>query len=305
MALPSDSSGSVLVTGLSGFTGQHLQSALESAGYQICDSEPGGHPDFDLTDRSTIERLLDRTRPNFVVHLAGISFVAHGDVEKFYVVNTVGTTNLLRSLHHSGLPLRRIIIASSANIYGNATVEPIDESVRPAPVNDYACSKLAMEFLARTWFSQLPLVITRPFNYTGPGQALHFVIPKIVDHFARRANRIELGNLDVVRDFSDVRTTTDVYCRLLSDGATGETYNICSGQGYSLHWILDCLSKISGHFPRIQVNPEFVRQTDVKRLVGSNARLTNAIGPLRHGDFSETLRWMYESRCEELSSATV
>ena len=305
VALRSDAGSRVFVTGLSGFTGCHLVSALEAAGYSLCDSECEDLPDFDLTDQLTIERVLDRVRPELVIHLAGVSFVAHGRASDFYAVNTVGTTNLIEALHRSNLPLRRVILASSANIYGNAVVEPISELTPPAPVNDYACSKLAMEFLACKWFDRLPIVITRPFNYTGPGQALHFVVPKIVDHFARRAPRIELGNLDVVRDFSDVRAVADVYCRLLSSQTRGEILNICSGRGLTLQWIIDRLSEISAYCPRIEVNQEFVRTSDVKRLVGSNDKLLRAIGPMKHIDFSETLRWMYESRCKELSAAVM
>ena len=305
MAFPSDSRGRVLVTGLSGFTGRHLRPLLELAGYSICDSEPDGGPDFDLTNLVTIEHMLDRTRPDFVLHLAGISFVAHGDPAAFYAVNTVGTTNLLDACHRSRLPIRRIVIASSANVYGNATVESIVESTPPVPVNDYACSKLAMEFMARTWFDRLPIVIARPFNYTGPGQALHFVVPKIVDHFARKSKRIELGNLDIMRDFSDVRATADVYCRLVSGATVGETYNICSGRGHSLQWIVDRLTQISGHSLCVKVDPVFVRETDVQRLVGSNEKLVKAVGPPQFVDFSETLRWMYEARCEELRAVVV
>jgi len=297
VALPSDTRGRVFVTGLSGFTGRHLQSVLESAGYSVCDSEPGGRPDFDLTDPVTLDHIVKRTRPDFVIHLAGISFIAHGDAKDFYLVNTVGTTNLLQSLYRNCASLRRVILASSANVYGNASVELVAESTPAAPVNDYACSKLAMEFVARTWFDRLPIIITRPFNYTGPGQPHHFVVPKIVDHFARNAQRIELGNLDIVRDFSDVRAIVDVYCRLLDGATVGETYNVCSNQGHSLQWIIDCLTQISGHSPCIEVNPDFVRENDVTRLIGSNEKLVRAIGPLRFVNFSETLRAMYEARC--------
>lgn len=304
MAFRSEPCGRVLVTGLNGFTGYHLVSALESAGYSVCASEPDGRPDFNLTDQPTIERMLDRVRPESVIHLAGISFVAYGKASDFYSVNTVGTTNLIEALHRSALPLRRVILASSANVYGNAIAETISEVTSPSPVNDYACSKLAMEFLARTWFDRLPIVITRPFNYTGPGQALHFVVPKIVDHFARRVPQIELGNLDVIRDFSDVRSIADVYCRLLTSPTRGEIYNICSGNGLTLQWIIDRLAEISGHSLHIEVNQDFVRTTEVKRLIGSNDKLLEAIGPMKYVDFSETLRWMYESRCQELRQAT-
>ena len=305
MVLPSEARGRVLVTGLSGFTGRHLRTALEAAGYVVCDSEPNGEPTFDLNEPSSIDKLLERMYPDYVCHLAGLGFVPHGDISGFYDINTVGTTNLLEAISQSGLSLRRIVIASSANVYGNATVESIDESTTPAPVNHYACSKLAMEHMARTWFDRLPIIITRPFNYTGIGQATHFVIPKIVDHFARRSAQIELGNLDVIRDFSDVRAVASVYSRLMDAGTVGETYNICSGHGHSLKSIIDSVADISRHSVNVEVNPLLIRESDVKRLIGSNAKLVSAIGPLGFANLGATLRWMYNARLEELGAAGI
>jgi nucleoside-diphosphate-sugar epimerase len=149
-----------------------------------------------------------------------------------------------------------------------------------------------MEHMAATYCSRLPIVITRPFNYTGPGQSERFLVPKIVGHYARRESRIELGNLEVVRDFSDVRTVADVYCRLLEAPVAGETLNICSGIGRSLRWLVDECARLSEHGLELVVRPDLVRNADAPRLVGSNARLLQAIGPLQHNDFGTTLQTM-------------
>jgi GDP-6-deoxy-D-talose 4-dehydrogenase len=233
-------------------------------------------------------------QPAYVIHLAGISFVPHGDAAEVYGINTLGTSHLLECIHQVVPGVRKVILASSANIYGNATQEPITEDTPPCPVNHYGCSKLSMEFIARTWFDRLPVVITRPFNYTGRGQAPHFLVPKLVSHFVRRAPAIELGNLDVVRDFSDVRMVCDAYTRLLQAPVRSAVLNVCSGIGRSLRSVVKQLEEICGHAPQINVDPALVRAVEVHRLVGSNDALKQAIGPLSYLDFSATLDWMCE-----------
>lgn len=280
----------VWITGHGGFTGRHLSAALRDAGY-----EPVPAPDlpaFDLRDPASIERELARAKPDYVIHLAAVTFVAHGRAADFYEVNTVGTANLLDALARRPTPPRKVLLASSANVYGNARVEPITEDTPPAPVNHYACSKLAMEHLAHTYFDRLPILLTRPFNYTGVGQPAHFLVPKLVSHYAQRLPAIRLGNLDVVRDFSDVRALAVAYVRLLDAALVGTAVNICSGTGWALQAILDRLAALSGHAPRIEVDPAFVRASEVKRLVGGSSKLIDAIGPLPHGDFGATLAWM-------------
>jgi GDP-6-deoxy-D-talose 4-dehydrogenase len=304
LASPTEPSERVLITGLSGFTGHYLSASLEASGYSICESDRDDMPDYELTDLGSIKSLLARTQPDVIFHLAARSFVADGNSVAFYAVNTVGTTNLLRAAYESGHTPKRIVVASSANVYGNTIVDPIVESTPPAPVNDYACSKLAMEHMVRTWMDRLPIIITRPFNYTGIGQSEQFLVPKLVDHFARKADVIRLGNQDVVRDFSDVRRTVAAYCRLMQTGESGETYNICSGQGLSLRWLFEQLTDISGFRPSIEIDQSLVRKTEVKRLVGSNSKLENAVGRLPYSEFRETLRWMYEERVKQLGPLT-
>jgi nucleoside-diphosphate-sugar epimerase len=238
--------------------------------------------------------VVNEARPDYVIHLAALSFVGHSDATAFYAVNAVGTTNLLEALAASKLNPRRIVIASSANVYGNATAEPITEATPPAPVNHYAASKLAMEMMVRTYADRLPIVMTRPFNYTGVGQSVNFLVPKLVAHFAQRRDFVELGNLDVVRDFSDVRAVAQAYLRLLSADVPEGVTNLCSGVGRSLRWVLEQLTELSGQSLEIRVNPEFVRASEVHRLVGSSIRMEGALGALPHRDFRETLAWMLD-----------
>ncbi len=288
-----------LITGLAGFTGRYLASELESAGYRVFGTahvnEPLGKDmvAVDLCNRAELERVVADIRPDVVAHLAAISFVAHGDVEAIYRTNVIGTRNLLGSLVNLADKPHAVLLASSANIYGNASVALIDESVAPSPANDYAVSKLAMEYMARLWMDRLPIVIARPFNYTGVGQAPQFLLPKIVGHFQQGERVIELGNIDVERDFSDVRMVARAYAALLAKAPASEVFNVCSGAAYSLKEVLAIMAEIAGYEIEVRVNPAFVRANEVKRLQGDAGKLRRVIGDAGAIPLRDTLRWMY------------
>ncbi|WP_334034163.1 NAD-dependent epimerase/dehydratase family protein [Burkholderia cepacia] len=292
----------ILITGISGFTARHLVGALLRAGHDVCGVAHRPLPSAsvrthvcDLLDKAKLTDILAEERPDAIVHLAAIAFVAHGDVNAIYRTNVLGTRTLLDAVAASGCSPRSLLVASSANVYGNADVEVIDESVAAQPANDYAVSKLAMEYVARLWEGRLPITVVRPFNYTGVGQSTDFLLPKIVSHFRDRAPVIELGNLHVVRDFSDVRVVVNAYVRLLDGDFAGQTFNVCSGVGSALQDILEIMRELAGYCPEIRVNPSFVRANEVQRLIGSKVKLEQAIGPLEAIPLRDTLRWMLEN----------
>ena len=301
----------VLITGADGFTGRYLAAELQRAGYEVHGlvREPvdsGGVAGVsalhvaDLSDTPGLATVVREVQPDKVIHLAAIAFVAHGDIEAIYRTNLVGTRNLLEALAQSKAPLNGVLLASSANVYGNSVGGVLDETTPPAPANDYAVSKLAMEYAARLYADRLPLIMARPFNYTGVGQAESFLIPKIISHVRRRAPLIELGNLDVARDFSDVRNVVQLYRQLLeAPAAVGQTFNVCSGQAWSLNDVLTMAREISGHNFEVRVNPAFVRQNEVKTLVGNRAKLDAVVGqaprPMPEIALRDTVRWMLEA----------
>lgn len=300
MASPSESiPRRVLITGVGGFTGRHVALELQKAGYEVCglSHEAGGRREsIDLLDADVVRAEVARVRPRAVIHLAAVAFVAHGDVDELYRTNIIGTRHLLSALADLQLPPEIVVLASSANVYGNASeAVALDEAAPVAPTNDYAVSKLAMEYMARTWSGRLPLVFSRPFNYTGVGQDERFLIPKIVAHFRRGERHIELGNLDVWREFMDVRTVAWAYRRLLETRGEGDTFNICSGTSHSLREVLEMMAGIAGYSIEVDVNPAFVRSNEVRRLAGDPGRLQSRIGMLPQRSLSETLRWMYEA----------
>lgn len=290
-----------LVTGLSGFTGRFLKQRLEQDGHRVIGlSNSKNQPEngifqADLMNLSQLKSVIAKVNPDYVVHLAAIAFVGHGDTDEIYQTNLIGTQHLLQALSELPVTPKHIILASSANTYGNAQVEPIIETTPFTPVNDYAVSKVAMEYMARTWQDKLPISIVRPFNYTGVGQSSQFLLPKIVMHFKEKAEVIELGNLDVVRDFSDVRDVVDAYAKLIQHEANCAAYNVCSGIGVSLLDVVQTMRVISSHDINVRVNPNFVRANELKRLVGSDNKLSSIIGERDKHSLEETLLWMYNN----------
>ena len=289
----------VLVTGIDGFTGKHLANALKLSGFKVVglsDQSTDADDVFmcDLLDKENLQQVVAKIQPNYVVHLAAISFVGHGNTDDFYRVNVVGTVNLLEALLKLEKKPEKVLVASSANVYGDCDKSPILETQQPLPVNHYAMSKLSMEFMARTYLDRLPLFFTRPFNYIGLGQAESFVIPKLISHFTKKARVIELGNLNVEREFNDVRFVCDAYLRLLDVAKPGEVYNICSGKPVILSSVIELLTEMTGHQINVKVNPTFVRENEVHQLFGSSQKLLNTIGPIQQPLLKETLTWMLD-----------
>lgn len=277
----------LLVTGADGFTGRHFSRSAEADGYEVfpllCN----------LVDAEAVAKEVSAIGPSHVCHLAAVSAVTHADEAAFYQVNLFGTLNLIKALQQLPVAPQKILLASSANVYGNIKASAsISECLCPKPVNHYAMSKLAMEHMALTYINQLPIVITRPFNYTGVGHDNRFVVPKIVEHFAKGATKIELGNLDVEREYNDVRMVNDAYLKLLSMGKSGEIYNVCSGRTFSLRVVVSMLENIVGRPMALTVNPAFVRPNEVYRLAGDGTKLEEAVGSLTQVPLEETLGWM-------------
>ena len=276
----------LLVTGAHGFTGKHFVKAAHDHGHEIVALQ------VDLKNRDAVKRQVLQAAPEAVVHLGGISFVGHDDPSAFNSVNVVGTLNLLDAVTALAQPPRSILLASSANVYGNCEQSPITEEQSPVPINHYAMSKLAMEYMARTYLDNLPLFFVRPFNYTGPGQAESFVIPKLVAHFAQCAESVELGNIDVEREFNDVRFVCEVYLQLLEKATPGEVYNVCTGKPVALKSVFELLSQITGNHLQVKINPAFVRDNEIHRLCGSPAKLIGVVGDIPMPTLQDTLEWM-------------
>tara|TARA_B110001450_G_C17623037_1_gene481992 strand:+ start:560 stop:1432 length:873 start_codon:yes stop_codon:yes gene_type:complete len=284
--------GKVLITGLDGFTGTYVATALTN-----CAFECYGLNCNLLNSQGVIDRVL-AVKPDYVLHLAGKSFAAEVDIASIYQSNVEGTLNLLDALVKLTLPPKKVILASSASVYGDSEYAPLNETMVPKPVSHYGCSKLSMEYMAEKYSDRLSLLMTRPFNYTGIGHSERFLIPKIIRAYKNRASTIELGNLDVFREFNDVRDVAIIYARLLISKKAIGTVNICSGRSVSLSQVIKHMDVIADTNIDVISLDKFIRKNEISHLSGATEKLQNMIRFNFEHSIESTLRWMYRSSVE-------
>jgi len=282
----------VLVTGASGFVGSHLVPRLEAAGCRVTPTDR----ELDVTDLDAVERRIAQLSPDVVFHLAAQSSPALSirEPELTYRVNFVGTRAVLEATRRSA-PSARVIFVSSADLYGSAEpgAAPFDESSPLRPRSPYSRSKAAADLLAGTFAERgLDVVRVRPFNHTGPGQSDVFVLSSFARQIASIAAGISepvlrVGNLDSVRDFLDIDDVMNAYLELLAPTVTPGVYNVARGVGVRIGDALDELCSLAGISPRVEVEPDFFRPTDI--AVGRAARLERACGWTAQVPFRRTL----------------
>ncbi len=272
----------VLVTGSRGFVGRWLT--------EVCDvvhlEDADGAIDIRMTER--VSSLIRSARPRAVIHLAAQSFVprSFADPRETYDINFYGTLSILTALQEAGFD-GRFLYVGSGDTYGLVSPEalPIRESRCPRPRNPYAVSKVSAEALCYQWSQTGPfeLILARPFNHIGPGQSEDFA----VSSFARQAAEIKLGlrepiirvgDIDVTRDFTDVRDVVKAYVLLLEHGRNGEAYNVCSGREVSLRSILSELCRLANVTPTIEQDAGRLRRSEQRRVYASFERLASDTG---------------------------
>jgi len=291
--------GKILITGIDSFTGQHLSIFFENHGYDVYGTSLSSKSEkifqCDITVKEQVSRIIKVIQPDYLIHLAGISFVAHNNNNQYYEVNTIGSINILDAMIEQNHYPKKIIMVSSANVYGNQKLEVLDESLYCSPVNHYGASKYAMECLCNEYFQNLNILVVRPFNYTGIGQSNDFLIPKIVSHFKKNAKTIQLGNVEVSREFNDIGFVCEVYKRLIESEVKSKILNIASGRGVQLLSIIEHMNQIANYEIQISINKRFVRSNEIHNLVGSCDLLFKLIGQIEQKDIGLTLRDMYDA----------
>lgn len=319
----------ILVTGAGGFVGRHLGAMLLREGHAVAGSILGvdGNASVpaetvadgvdaivcDLTKPEQVMAAVRAVKPSAVIHLAAQSHVptAWKHQALTYQVNVLGTLHLLEAVAAEA-PGARVLLVGSAEVYGKVSPDdiPVKESQPLAPQNPYAVSKAAADLLGGQWAAatKLHIVRARPFNHTGPGQTGDYVCAA----FARQAAaialgqqepRVVVGNLNVRRDFLDVRDVCRAYLALLRDGASGEVYNIASGKPRSIKAILQELLMFTGREVEIAVDKDKFRPTDQPIVCGDASRLRAATGWKPRIPFQQTLREMFDWWVEQLKTA--
>lgn len=303
----------VLVTGATGFVGRHLMRELAAraiaatgTGFGEGTFAPGagGEPaSLDLRDPGATRELLARVRPTALIHLAaqssvGASFTAPRET---FEVNVLGTLNLLAAVRDEA-PSARVLVVTSADLYGpSAPGTPHRETSPFRPISPYGASKAAQDLvaaLAGTAYG-LALLRVRPFPQAGPGQRPSFALPAFAAQIAAAERGdggpvLKVGNLEVTRDYTDVRDAARAYADLLTYGDAGSAYNMCTGRGLLLRQLVDRLAAMARVPIRIEVDQARFRPADLPHLVGDPAKLAQASGFRPSIEIDETLADLLE-----------
>ena len=285
----------VLITGINGFVGKYLEKILIEKGYRVygIDLKNNNRENIfecDLKDSKRLESIILETEPEFIFHLAAISKTTFQDFKEIYEINVNGTLNLLNScLKLEKKP--KIIFISSSHVYGNVSSKKIKETTLTRPYNHYGASKLKGEALCWAFFNQynLPILILRAFNHTGPSQPIDFLIPKLINCFKNRLPTINLGNIDITREFIDVRDVVNIYVKVIENYIPGKVYNVSSGRGYKISSIIKLLQKITSHKPNIVISKELIRENEPAIQIGDNTELMKVINYKFNYDIKKTL----------------
>jgi GDP-6-deoxy-D-talose 4-dehydrogenase len=267
----------IFITGISGFIGSELARQMALAGHTVTGSSfTGGsknHFKCDIRKSEEILAVIEGAQPEIVIHAAALSSVTLGRTMDYYESNVLGTENVIAAVNALG-GRRRLVFISTAGVYGNQKEEVLTEDLPPLPVSHYGMSKLVCERMLANVADAHDITIIRPFNIIGAGQNKSFIVPKLVQHFAERKHSVRLGNLDPVRDYIDVQTCCNIIAQLtMAPAAYGETVNLCAGTGTSVRDLLAVLSDLTQHSIEVIPAPEFMRKSEVWRLLGGATKL--------------------------------
>jgi len=285
----------VFISGATGFVGRHLSDLLSSPEYEIYGTSFPEKPEeedryrgknisyMDIRSEQEVFETIKRTQPDWIFHLAAISNVRHSWERRTETLETnlMGTFYLFEAVRKF-VPRARFLFVSSSDVYGilPRAKKALKEEDSSHVVSPYAFTKVSGEILSKFYVQveNLDIVIARSFPHTGPGQSPDFVCSDWASQIARIEKGlakpvIEVGNLSVKRDFTDVRDVVRAYALLMEKGKKGEVYNVCSGKAVPLREILDLLLSFSSQKIEVQVDSSKLRKADIPLLLGDNQKV--------------------------------
>lgn len=282
----------VLIFGGNSFTAQHFSWRTKYSCKFLSRSDFSYPMDSDEV-LGQITEILERFEPDVLVNLISISATSIESPFEYLTSNFQICKNLLECCAKSKINLRKFIQASSAHVYGNAESLKISEGAAIRPASLYAKSKFMSELIAEFYNEEFPILITRPFNYTGVGQnERNFFIPKLVSAVINKAPVLTLGELDVIRDFSDVRDIDRYYDALINLQDFKGVVNLCSGKGYRLKDIVKLVQEISGFRFEIESFKNPPKNSPSKMQIGCNKKLLELTGIEPIYPIEDTITWM-------------
>jgi GDP-4-dehydro-6-deoxy-D-mannose reductase len=301
----------ILVTGIDGFVGRHLAERLAGAGHVIDGltlrpAEVAGTRSVaacDVLDAPAVERAVREAGPQALVHLAGqtSNAAAFDRPAETFAINVLGTVHVLEAARRAGV--ERVLIVTTGEVYGDRDPAggPTPESAPLAPVTPYGASKAAQDIIGYQYGRDrtMSVVRARSFPHTGPGQDPRFVFPSVARRIALAeaglgSDEVDLGDLDVARDVSDVRDVVEAYDRLLDAGEPGEAYNVCRGEGRTLRERLETFSALARRPVRFVSRRERYRPADIAWLVGDPTRIMTRTGWKPRIEWEDTVHDMLE-----------
>lgn len=286
----------ILITGASGFAGSHLVELLEKKGHQIF------APKIDLLNATETANAVSGKMFDGVVHLAAIafsggSFAVPGKILKNNILAELNLLEVLRQ--NKSQP--RILLVCSADEYGQGSGRPIKETDPLMPTSPYAVSKIGQDFLGLMHYLAygMKIIRVRPFNHIGERQMPGFVVPdfakQIVDIEKSTSNGIiKVGNLNTIRDFTDVKDMMEAYWLALTKGIPGEVYNLGSGKGVEIKEVLKLMIGLSSAQIRIDIDESRFRPGDTPRLICNPQKFRQLTGWKPKIKLSETLQRVLE-----------
>lgn len=305
----------VFITGGEGFVGNHLINyLLNETNYEIISTyfmestfnEKNNRVQFvklDIRKKEDVENLLIIQKPDYIYHLAGISFVPASFTNPLltHETNFLGTFNLYEAIRKINLNTS-ILFVSTSEVYGQVDDNSINEEKILKPQNPYSVSKASAELLSYQYYKNygLKIKIARPFNHIGIGQSENFVIPNFAKQIADinksdKKQIIEVGNLDAIRDFTDVKDIIRGYKYLVESDYNGEIFNLCQGKGYSIKEILDILLSFSDEKIEVKFDEKRMRPSDNPNIIGNNKKIEKALDWKPIIDIRTTLLEVYNS----------